>query len=164
MANINELKDFRNGSVRKVLISRPIEVMGKLIKKSPELSEMKIIKITNTVARIGINYEHMKGYVKPKCVEGEERSRTNTGHYVEGERNRILETSTGKTMVCLKKGPNPHYKGHVTWILNGKEVTYSEVEPYLYSKDKYKKNKEELLGYMVSLDNLTILPRRKEVK
>jgi hypothetical protein len=163
MANINELKDFRNGSVRKVLITRPVEVMGKLIKKNPELAEIQIIKITDTVARIGVNYEHMKGYTKPECVS-EEKARTNTGHYIEGERNRVLETSTGKVVVCLKKGPNPHYRGHVTWILNGKEVSYSEVEPYLYAKDKYKENKEELLGYMVSLDNITILPRRKEMK
>lgn len=164
MANINDLKDFRNGSIRKVLITRPIEVMGKLVKKNPELAEMRITKITDTVARIGVNYEHMKGYEKPERTEGEERARTNTGHYIEGERNRVLETSTGKVMVCLKKGPNPHYKGRVTWLLNGREVSYPEVEPYLYAKDKYKENREELLGYMVSLDNLTILPRRKEVK
>ena len=161
--NINELKNFRNGTVRSIVIKRPVEVMAKLVKKDPSLAEVSIVKITETAARIGVSFEKMKGYVKPE--ESNENKRPNTGHYLEGERNRILETSTGKTMVCLKTAPNRRTKGKVTWLLNGEEVKYSEIEYLLYAKDKYKEGKEELLGYMVDINNLTVLPaKNKEVK
>lgn len=163
MANISELKSFKNGTVRRIIIKRPVKVMSKLIKKDPSLAEVSIVKITQTAARIGVSFEKMKGYVKPE--ESNEEKRPNTGHYLEGERNRILETSTGKTMVCLKTAPNPKTKGKVTWLLNGKEVKYSEIEFLLYAKDKRKEDKKELLGYMVDINNLTVLPaKNKEVK
>ena len=161
--NINELKNFRNGTVRKVIITRPVEVMAKAIKNDPELAKVQITKITETAARIGVSFEKMKGYVKPE--ESDEKRKPNTGHYLEGERNRVLETSTGKTMVCLKTAPNPKTKGKVTWLLNGQEVKYSEIEFLLYAKDKYKEDKKELLGYMVDINNLTVLPaKNKEAK
>ena len=156
--NINELKNFRNGTVRKVIITRPVEVMAKAIKNDPELAKVQITKITETAARIGIPFEKMKGYVKPE--ESNENKRPNTGHYLEGERNRVLETSTGKTMVCLKTAPNRKTRGKVTWLLNGQEVKYSEIEFLLYAKDKYKEDKKELLGYMVDINNLTVLPAK----
>ena len=162
--NINELKNFRNGTVRSIVIKRPVEVMAKLVKKDPSLAEVSIVKITETAARIGVSFEKMKGYVKPE--ESDEKRKPNTGHYLEGERNRILETSTGKTMVCLKTAPNRRTKGKVTWLVNGIETKYSEIEHLLYAKDKYKEGKEELLGYMVDINNLTVLPakNKKEAK
>lgn len=155
MANINELKSFRNGTVRSVIIKRPVEIMGKLIKNDPNLANVSIVKVTKTAARIGVAFDRMRGYVKPETSEDK---RTNTGHYLEGERNRILETSTGKTMVCLKTAPNKKTRGQVTWLLNGKEVEYSEIEYLLYAKDKHKEDKKELLGYMVDVNNLILLP------
>lgn len=160
---IEELKNFRNGTVRKVIITRPVEIMAKAIKNDPELAGIQIVKITETAARIGISFEKMKGYVKPE--ESNEEKRPNTGHYLEGERNRILETSTGRTMVCLKTAPNRKTRGKVTWLLNGKEIKYSEIECLLYAKDKYREDKKELLGYMVDINNLTVLPaKNKEAK
>lgn len=160
---IEELKNFRNGTVRKVIITRPVKIMAKVVKNDPELAEVQIVKITETAARIGVSFDKMKGYIKPE--ESDEKKRPNTGHYLEGERNRILETSTGKTMVCLKTAPNRKTRGKVTWLLNGKEVKYSEIECLLYAKDKYREDKKELLGYMVDIDNLTILPaKNKEAK
>lgn len=160
---IEELKNFRNGTVRKVIITRPVEIMAKAIKNDPELAGIQIVKITETAARIGVSFDKMKGYIKPE--EFDVKKKTNTGHYLEGERNRILETSTGKIMVCLKTAPNPKTKGKVTWLLNGKETKYSEIEFLLYAKDKYKEDKKELLGYMVDINNLTVLPaKNKEAK
>lgn len=160
---IEDLKNFKNGTTRKVVITRPVEVMTKLIKANPELAKIQIVKTTKTVARIGVAFENMKGYEKPAAAEDGSTTRAKgaTGHYLDGERNRVLETSTGKIMVCLKKGPNSKFRGEVTWTLNGVPCKYEDVEKYLYAKDKYNRGEEEkkeLLGYMVALENLTVLP------
>lgn len=159
MANITKIENVKNGTVRAVIITRPVEVMAKLVKANPELANLKIEKVTRTVARIGIKYANMKGYVAP----AEETKRPVTGHYLSGEDNRVLETGTGKICLALKKGINPYAKGKTTWYLNGQEAPYKDIEKYLYAKDKYKEKEESLLGYLVDIEQVEILPTKKEM-
>lgn len=109
-----------------------------------------VFKRTTAHVRAGINYSNLtdiregieKGTREP--VEG-----LPWGVWREGFQNFIIDNGE-KEYIRLYPASFDNLKPQVTWLLDGREVEYAEVEPYLLASEKPKTHEEKSACFNVN--------------
>jgi hypothetical protein len=133
-------------------------VYRKTLKLKKDFRDVKLETISNMVVRCGVDYNNQKvvkeghadGSIDPKkYVSPIKRVDGSTVRYV-NEKNG--DSYLGVTPSKIKSQRSKEY------ILDGKEVSYEEVEHMLYASDKRGSNKEPALWLTLRVENITEFP------
>ena len=138
---LQKISNLRSGTFQ-VIQEREVEPLKKHRDK-------KITKRNLLYAR-NVNYNHQKS-VQEKRVEGMGHRDSNLRKVAEmvykDERN-------GSLKFCFCPSKLRNHRSKSKWYLNGKEVDYLEIEEYLSSRDRKKKDGSEPEYYTLKLDTV----------
>jgi hypothetical protein len=108
-------------------------------KTKKSAANLLIEKEVCTVGRVGVNYDNIKTTIEGRET-GELPSQNAGLPWGQWQMYPFLIEHKGQVYLRMTRGTSDKVTPYVQWYLNGAEVTYSQIEPYILASEKPKKS------------------------